>query len=256
MGQKLSGDRYTNPFLTDEMKARYLIQGFCQGTIPGEIGRMIATFTWEQNSRELIKKYEFRHTEFKGTDLQTSELYRIRDSKFGMIKEIYLKGRGQRFRENVDYQLLQLSRQQHPNILELLDCFMDVDHQNLFLIYECFKVELTDLIIENGNIQERFAKVLFQQLLSAIVYLHEKDIVHGDIKPETLLVETYELGVDMQLKLMFIPEHTPPGVSMEKLNSGESDWSNLLKMTSPYCVAPEMLKHHRADCERTSDHWN
>lgn len=48
--------------------------------------------------------------------------------------------------------------------------------------------ELFDRITQKSTYSEKEARDLFTTLVSAIDYLHTKDVVHRDLKPENLLL--------------------------------------------------------------------
>jgi len=45
---------------------------------------------------------------------------------------------------------------------------------------------LFDRIVARGNLTEEGSRIIIKQLLSALGYLHSKEIVHRDIKPENI----------------------------------------------------------------------
>ena len=84
----------------------------------------------------------------------------------------------------------------HPCIIRLKDV---IETENeLFIILELADGgELFDKIIENTKLQEEEAKLHFYQMVSAIGYLHTKNIALRDLKPGTSLLsrvlkESYE----------------------------------------------------------------
>lgn len=73
-----------------------------------------------------------------------------------------------------------------PNILRLIESYDKTD--NCFLILEyCDGGEIFNKIIEYTYFSEQLAKHVFLQLLDAIRFLHQNNVVHRDIKPENLL---------------------------------------------------------------------
>lgn len=116
----------------------------------------------------------------------------------------------------------------HPNILKIFDMHEDESHYYLLTEY-CAGGELFDRIQKANNFNEKMAAKYIKQLLSAIAYLHARNIVHRDLKAENLLFESD--ADDANLKLIDF------GVSSECFKG------NKLKETlgTPYYIAPEVL---------------
>ena len=63
--------------------------------------------------------------------------------------------------------------------------------ENIFIISEyCSKGDLITNLMENGAFDEYNACKIFQQILSALEYLHKNNICHRDIKPENILLNS------------------------------------------------------------------
>jgi len=76
----------------------------------------------------------------------------------------------------------------HPHVVPLID-LVD-DGESLYMIMEIIQGgELFDSIVQKGQYTEKDAKELMFNLLSALTYLHSKDIAHRDLKPENLLLK-------------------------------------------------------------------
>ncbi|CAH0482586.1 unnamed protein product [Peronospora belbahrii] len=75
----------------------------------------------------------------------------------------------------------------HPNILQLRGTYENEDCW--FIVQELAQGgELFDHLVANGAYSERQASDTIRQLCDALQYLHRKGIVHGDIKPENILL--------------------------------------------------------------------
>ncbi|KIY67315.1 Pkinase-domain-containing protein [Cylindrobasidium torrendii FP15055 ss-10] len=76
----------------------------------------------------------------------------------------------------------------HPNIMKLYDVY-DTS-EKLFLILEHVQGgELFDYLCDQGRLSNSEALGYFQQIMSAVDYLHCFSIVHRDLKPENILLD-------------------------------------------------------------------
>ena len=87
----------------------------------------------------------------------------------------------------------------HPNIVKLYHLYEDKKYYMMVTEY-CSGGEMFERIQKNNSFSEKQAASYMKQILSAIVYLHEKGIVHRDLKAENLLFENDD--DDAQIKLI------------------------------------------------------
>jgi serine/threonine protein kinase len=81
----------------------------------------------------------------------------------------------------------QLAKFQHPNIVRVLDIFQDND--TAYMVMEYVKGRtLKQKILMAGVMQESAAILLITQLLDAVQEVHQKGMLHRDIKPDNILV--------------------------------------------------------------------
>ena len=86
----------------------------------------------------------------------------------------------------------------HPNIIKILEYFDD--SQNIYIVMEnCDGGELLKVVednFKNGRyVNERWAIEVFQQVLEAIAYCHNRGVMHKDLKAENImLIESLNHG--------------------------------------------------------------
>ena len=156
------------------------------------------------------------------------------------VKIIQKKHLEQRERDRLTMETNILKRVRHPNIIAL-KAVCETDEE-LFLIMELAEGgELFEHIVNQGAYSEDVAIDITQQIVSAISYLHDLNIVHRDIKPENILLKrkgTLELKLaDFGLSKMFdatvrmqttcgSPGYVAPEVLTDDLYGREVDmWS-------------------------------
>jgi 5'-AMP-activated protein kinase catalytic alpha subunit len=76
----------------------------------------------------------------------------------------------------------------HPHIVQLYEIIET--KKEIYMVTEYAENgELFEFIVKHKRINESQAKVLFDQILSGVNYLHKLNIVHRDLKPENLLLD-------------------------------------------------------------------
>lgn len=79
------------------------------------------------------------------------------------------------------------SQMEHQNIVQVTDCFEENDL--LYVVMEYISgCNLDTKIKEEGRIKELDALNLMRQILEAMQYAHQKNIIHRDIKPLNILI--------------------------------------------------------------------
>ena len=75
-----------------------------------------------------------------------------------------------------------VQRVNHRHVVKIVDVIQDVQYIHI-VMEECLGGDLFDKIVNNGvNLTEDRACEIIGSLLDAIAYLHERDIVHRDLK--------------------------------------------------------------------------
>ncbi|KAI1799286.1 checkpoint kinase 2-like protein [Daldinia bambusicola] len=118
----------------------------------------------------------------------------------------------------------------HPNVLCLKDTFNEKNA--VYLVLELApKGELFNYIVMKQKLSEAETRKLFKQLFQGIKYLHDRNIVHRDVKPENILL----VDDDLHVKLA--------DFGLAKI-IGEESFTTTLCGTPSY-VAPEILAEGR-----------
>ena len=143
---------------------------------------------------------------------------------YGIVKEadgpngkvavkIILKKNVQGNDQMVYDELEMLQKMRHPHIVRFVDWFESRD--KYYIITQLATGgELFDRICEKGKFTEKDASQTIRQVLDAVDYLHQNDVVHRDLKPENLLYLTRAPDSDLVLADFGIAKHldSPDGV--------------------------------------------
>lgn len=82
-----------------------------------------------------------------------------------------------------------MSKLNHPNIVKLYEVIET--EKTLYLVMEYINNgEVFEYLVKNGRMKENIARQKFRQLISAVQYLHSKNIIHRDLKAENLLLDS------------------------------------------------------------------
>ncbi len=76
----------------------------------------------------------------------------------------------------------------HPNIVEIYDVGEDEGYHYIVMEYVKGKT-LKQLIAQRGAMEKHEAISIMDQLISAVIEAHEKNIIHRDIKPQNVIVK-------------------------------------------------------------------
>ncbi|CAD7937796.1 unnamed protein product [Amoebophrya sp. A25] len=126
----------------------------------------------------------------------------------------------------------------HPKIVNLVQTLRDDEH--VFLVMEYVSNgDLFDKIASRKGLAEVEAKYVFQQLLEALLYMHEEKVIHRDLKPENILVGK-EVSVKENDKETTYFEVKIADFGLSKLLTEESVAKT--HVGTPYYWAPEVIK--------------
>ena len=195
-----------------------------------------------------------KNEKFLGNDYDLIKI--IGKGAFGKVYKVFHK-KTQQFRAMKTVKKDTLNYQDdEKSFLKEIEVLRQLDHPNILKIYEFYEDDLnyhvmTELI-EGGDLYDEISKMkslresdaafIMTQLLSAVSYVHSKNIVHRDIKPENILLEINSNN-DLVIKL----------IDFGSSNYLKKGLRLSLKVGTPYYIAPEIL---RRDYNNKCDIWS
>lgn len=104
------------------------------------------------------------------------------------VKIVKLNGAASRYRFLVR-EIRCMKALQHANIVQLYEVIETKD--TILTVMEYVSGgSVMDYLTSRGHIKEKEARPIFQKLLSAVYYCHQRGFVHSDIKPENILFDS------------------------------------------------------------------
>lgn len=124
-----------------------------------------------------------------------------------------------------------LAQLDHPNILPLLSCGRD--HEGPFLVLKYVEGQSLSDALRQAPLESRHAATLLMLVCRALQHAHEKQILHGDVKPDNILLngaDQWPLLTDWLMGAVAANSHekghvvgTPAYMSPEAAIGGNSD---------------------------------
>ncbi|KAL1898412.1 Calmodulin-dependent protein kinase cmk2 [Ceratocystis pirilliformis] len=149
----------------------------------------------QPESYEKKSNYKFGRTLGAGT----YGIVREADSPAGKVAIKIIMKKSVKGNEQMVYDELKLLQTlKHPHIVRFEDWFESRD--KYYIVTELATGgELFDRICEQGKFTEKDASKTIKQVLEAVNYLHQNNVVHRDLKPENLLYQTRDLDSSLVL---------------------------------------------------------
>ena len=139
-----------------------------------------------------------------------------------------------------------LKTMDHINIIKIYDIF---SYSNFFYVVTefCSGGSLLEVFQKQKIKKEKVIRVIMKQILSALYYMHQKKIIHRDMKLENLvLVEKYNPGEEEKICIKIIDFGLAVKIS-------QSYGNKCGKVGTPSYMAPEIL---HGSCSLQSDMWS
>jgi len=169
------------------------------------------------------------------------------------------------FNEATKYK--QINKYQCPYLIEMFACF---DYKTEYgthycIVFDLLGSSLYDYIKKNKNIKPQMLSDIIKQVLEAIRTLHEHGHIHGDIKPENILLTEYteqiknlifKLNIRQIIETNVLPNSKKRKNILNKIKSilelTENDETNTEVVSSFSSSSRHTLN---SDGETIQDHW-
>lgn len=146
------------------------------------------------NSRLLVQRYQILRLLGKGRSKSIYRAYDLHNQQYVAL-QVYRKAPDSKVSAAADCQRAKTLK--HPCIATMLDSFIDADTGSYIIIWEFVEGEPLDCYIRKGSSNEKEARGIILQLLSALRYLESKR--HGldgqDLRSSRLAIQGGEVKV-------------------------------------------------------------
>jgi len=143
----------------------------------------------EEIDSNVLRKFEISHRVGRGA---YGIVWEATSKKTGHI--VALKKIFDAFQNNTDAQrtfreIMLLQSLKHPNIIKLINVYRAINDRDIYLTFEYMETDLHSTIRAN-ILQEIHQKYIFFQILCCMKYLHSAQLVHRDMKPSNVLINS------------------------------------------------------------------
>lgn len=76
----------------------------------------------------------------------------------------------------------------HPNVVKLYETF-DTKNHKLLIMELCAGGDLLNYVWKWWRLKEDYAKYIFKQIVDGLVHIHQKGVLHRDIKLDNILLD-------------------------------------------------------------------
>ena len=120
-------------------------------------------------------------------------VYKVMHKKTGIIRAMKVIAKNKLkcgfTDEDINQEINILKKLEHPHIIKLFEFY--TFKKNYYLINEfCTEGDLSEKLTEIRMFPEFFVKILMIQIFNAVMYLNQKNVIHGDLKLENIMVDS------------------------------------------------------------------
>jgi serine/threonine protein kinase len=122
------------------------------------------------------------------------EVYKIMHRKTGNIRAMKIIPKNNTkpgfADKDIIHEITIMKNLDHPHVIKLYEFY--IDDSNYYLINEfCSEGDLSEKMYKLKSLPEQIVKILMAQIFNAVLYLNNRGIIHGDLKLENILVDSY-----------------------------------------------------------------
>jgi tRNA A-37 threonylcarbamoyl transferase component Bud32 len=146
------------------------------------------------------------------------------------VKKIKTRDISEKDRENTEQEIRLLQKLRHPNIVAYKDSYIDRDQFLCLVMVFCEGGDMYSKIKSSKGKKFPEAQILewFAQILLALLYLHERKILHRDLKTQNIFLKNGRLRLG--------------DFGIAKVLDGTRDFANTC-IGTPYYMSPELFKN-------------
>lgn len=126
-----------------------------------------------------------------------------------------------------------LKRLHHPNVVALKQVINDPQLLHLYIVFEYLELGPVMRDIDGTPLEMEFTRSYFYDVLQGLYYLHSRNVIHCDLKPDNLLVNA-------EGKVKIIDFGSSRYVGMETPESSEGLVCHEVLEGTPAFMAPEL----------------
>ncbi|KAH0521092.1 Serine/threonine-protein kinase 33 [Microtus ochrogaster] len=203
-----------------------------------------------ENGADIEEFYTFGRILGQGSFGMVSEATDKETGTKWAIKKVNKEKAGSSAVKLLEREVSILKSVKHKHIIHLEQVFETP--KQMYLVMElCEDGELKEVLDVKGHFSENETRLIIQSLASAIAYLHNKDIVHRDLKLENIMVKSSFLDDNNEMNLNI--KVTDFGLAVRKHGS-RSEGMMQTTCGTPIYMAPEVINAH--EYSQQCDIWS
>lgn len=137
----------------------------------------------------ILKKYEIQTQLGQGAYGIVWRAVERKNNRIVALKKIYDAFQNSTDAQRTFREIMFLHCLHHPNIIKLLHVHRAYNDRDIYLVFEYMETDL-HVVIRANILEDIHKQFIIYQLLKTMKYLHSAEILHRDMKPSNLLVNS------------------------------------------------------------------